>query len=132
MTQQLVAVAVTDEGEVSPHAGRALNWHVYAIHEGKPQFSWALTLSEAGCLHEWHVQQDPERHPLHAVDIAIAGSGGDGVKRQLQQRKTQLVETAECNVIEAINHFVAGDLKPGKGHDDDQCLDPEHRKTRQV
>lgn len=131
MSQQLIAVAVTDEGVISPHAGRALDWHVYVVNGDTPQFVWAVTLSETGCLHEWHVRQDPERHPLHSVDIAIAGSGGDGVKRRLKERETLLVETVETNPAQAVTHFVAGNLKPGKGHDEDQCLDPENHLNRQ-
>ena len=132
MTQQLIAVAVTAEGQISAHAGRALDWQVYAVVDGTTQQAWSLQLTDSGCLHEWHVRPNPERHPLHAVDVAIAGSGGDGVKRRLLQRDTLLVETAETDPTKAIADYLAGSLLPGKGHDEDQCLDPEHHKATQA
>lgn len=126
MTFPLIAVAVREDGTVSPHAGRALCWQVYAIDGDAPVRVWDLTLTEAGCLHEWHVRGDGNRHPLHGVDIAIAGSGGDGVSRRLAERQTTLVTTAEKNPLKAVTDYLNGTLTEGAGHDESQCLNPDH------
>lgn len=126
MTVPLIAVAVNDDGSLSPHAGRALRWLVYAVENGNVEEVWRINLTAPGCLHEWHVRGDGNRHPLHSVDVALAGSGGDGVIRRLAERGTQLVATAETNPLAAVNAYLSGTLLPGAGHDESQCLDPEH------
>lgn len=132
MYSTLIAVAVTEQGAISPHAGRALHWQVYVATEKKPLpvLGWTISLTDEGCLHEWHVREDNERHPLHHVDIAIAGSGGEGVKRRLQERSTRLVDTSESDPLQAVTHFLQGELSPGKGHEEESCLNPEHHKAK--
>ena len=50
---------------------------MYDIWPGEaPESVYRLALDEQACLHEWHVRAQPERHPLHAVDVAIAASAG--------------------------------------------------------
>ena len=132
MQSQLIAVAVSEQDRVSPHAGRALRWQVYVSTENNPEpvLAWTLSLTDSGCLHEWHVREDNQRHPLHNVDIAIAGSGGEGVKRRLAERDTKLVDTAQTEPLQAVLDYLSGQLVPGRGHDEEQCLDPEHHKSR--
>ena len=130
MPNLLIAVALCDDGTLSPHAGRALHWQVYASTEdNKPVLAWELNLTDTGCLHEWHVRADNSRHPLHSVDIAIAGSGGAGVTRRLAERDTQLIGTAEKSPYQAVTDYLAGTLAPGRPHSEEECLDPEHHKT---
>lgn len=129
MTTPLVAVAIQQDGTVSPHAGRALLWQVFAVEGATPEKVWELTLNDAGCLHEWHVRNDGNRHPLHSVDIAIAGSGGDGVKRRLGERDTNLVTTSETDPLKAVQNFLAGNLAAGAPHNDEDCLNPQHRQA---
>ena len=82
--RRLVAVAIDRHGKVAGHAGRAHHWQVYDIWPGEaPEPVYRLVLDDQACLHEWHVSAQPERHPLHAVDVAIAASAGDGVLRRL-------------------------------------------------
>ena len=98
MTEQLIAVAVTHDGTIAAHAGRALQWQVYnAADNTAPTLAWTLDLTNSGCLHEWHVQGDGNRHPLHFVDIAIAASAGEGVRRRLQERNTELIQVLVVN-----------------------------------
>lgn len=127
MTFPLIAVAVDDDGAISSHAGRAQHWWVFAIssHTGDPELVWCLDLTTAGSLHEWHVRGDGNRHPLHAVDVAIAGSGGEGVTRRLAQRQTSLITTTEREPVAAVRKFFSGELPQGLPHDETQCLDPE-------
>jgi len=127
MTTTLIAVALRDDSTVSPHAGRALRWRVYAVStltdgEAGPAPAWDIVLTEMSCLHEWHVRQDGGRHPLHAVEVAIAGSGGDGVHKRLAERNTTLVTTAEPDPLKAVLDYMAGTLAHALPHDEAQCL----------
>lgn len=132
MTLSLIAVAVQKDGTLSPHAGRALHWDIYAVEDGngEPARVWSLELTESGCLHEWHVRGDGNRHPLHSVDVALAGSGGEGVVRRLAERQTVLVSTAESDPLLAVKGYIAGNLRNGLPHDESTCLNPEHHSQR--
>lgn len=129
MTTTLIAVAVRPDGTVSPHAGRALLWRVYAVStltdgEASPVPAWDIHLTQSGCLHEWHVRPDNGRHPLHTVDIAIAGSAGDGVHKRLADRNTTLVATSEPDPLKAVLDYMSGTLAPALPHDERECLHP--------
>ena len=118
MTQKLIAVALTPDGTIAPHAGRALHWQVYAVSDAADIIlAWTLDLTSAGCLHEWHVQGDGDRHPLHFVDIAIAASAGEGVRQRLQQRETELLTIAEPDPVQAIAAYQTGTLPAGLPHE---------------
>ncbi|MEM8806389.1 MAG: nitrogen fixation protein [Cyanobacteria bacterium P01_G01_bin.38] len=121
MMEKLVAVAVTDDGSIAPHAGRALRWKVYVVaDEAKTSLAWTLDLTQIGCLHEWHVRGDGNRHPLHFVDIVLAASAGEGVRRRLQQRNTELLTTIETQPDKAVAAYQAGNLPEGLPHEE-QC-----------
>lgn len=125
--RKLIAVAVRDDGSVSPHAGRALLWVVYDVWPGKdPVEAYSIHLNEQTCLHVWHTRDYPERHPLHAVDVALAGSGGEGVVRRLAERNTVLITTAESDVEKAVRDYLAGTLADGLPHDERECLGDGH------
>ncbi len=132
MKNQLIAVAIQTDGTISPHAGRAEHWRVYATQGGAstPQLVWNIVLTPSSTLHEWHVKDDSSRHPLHSVDIAIALSGGDGVRTRLAERETILVDTQEADPEQAVIDFLKGELATGKGHQDELCLDPENHHQR--
>jgi hypothetical protein len=118
MAEQLIAVAVTKDGTIAAHAGRALLWQVYSVaDEADPSLAWTLDLTRFGCLHEWHVRGDGNRHPLHFVDIAIAASAGEGVRQNLQQRQTELLTTSEPNPEKAIAAYLGGNLPEGLPHE---------------
>ncbi|MDP2200380.1 MAG: nitrogen fixation protein [Methylicorpusculum sp.] len=122
MTEKLIALAVGDDGNLAPHAGRALRWMVYVVSDAtEPSLAWTLDLTDAGSLHEWHVRGDGNRHPLHYVDVAIAGSAGDGVKRNLLQRNTTLLTTVETLPINALEVYRTGVLTEGLPHQEQQC-----------
>ena len=129
MSSSLIAVAVLKNGTVSPHAGRAARWQVYAVNGGsEPQLVWSLELTPGGSLHEWHVNGDGNRHPLHGVDVAIVKSAGEGVTRRLAERDTILVTTSEPDPVTAIKLYLDDRLPPGQPHDEAECLDPEHHR----
>jgi hypothetical protein len=122
MTEQLIAIAVNNDGSIAPHAGRALQWQVYVVpEEAEPSLAWTLNLTNTGSLHEWHVRDEGGCHPLHCMDVAIAASAGEGVRRRLQQRNTELLTTAEPNPAKAIAAFKAGTLPAGLPHKKEPC-----------
>lgn len=124
----LIAVAVDRHGQVAGHAGRARRWRVYDVWPGAaPQGAYTLELDEHACLHEWHVCAQPERHPLHAVDLAIAASAGDGVIRRLGERGVTLLATGESDPERAVAAYLAGQLPPGAPHDEHSCGGEGHR-----
>ena len=123
MTEKLVAVAVANNGSIAAHAGRALRWWVYVVYdEAEPSLAWILDLTKMGCLHEWHTRGDGNRHPLHFVDTVIAASAGEGVRRRLQQRDTELLTTIETNPDTAVKAYQMGNLVEGLPHKDQPCL----------
>jgi len=123
MNEILIAVAVEKDGSIAPHAGRASRWLVYvAGNEAEASLAWTLDLTEIGSLHEWHVRGDGNRHPLHYVDVAIAGSAGEGVKRNLLERNTKLHTTIETAPLKAVEAYLAGELVDGLSHEEQHCL----------
>lgn len=130
MANKLVAVAVNNRGDVSVHAGRAKHWQVYAVTEGTaPELVWSITLTGTGSLHEWHVNGDGERHPLHFVDAAIAGSAGEGVTNRLGSRGVELVTTIEVNPAKAVADYMNGTLEPGLPHEEQDCCHHDLEKV---
>ena len=127
-TRRLVAVAIDRHGRVAGHAGRALRWRVFDVWPGAaPQGACTIELDEHACLHEWHVCAQPERHPLHAVDVAIAASAGDGVIRRLAERGVTLLATGEIDPDRAVAAYLAGQLPPGAPHDEHSCGGEGHQ-----
>ncbi|MGD1928977.1 MAG: NifB/NifX family molybdenum-iron cluster-binding protein [Leptolyngbyaceae cyanobacterium] len=122
MTEKLLAVAVTQDGTLAAHAGRALRWQVYVVPEAADiSLAWTLDLTKTGCLHEWHVRGEGDRHPLHLVDIAIAASAGEGVRRRLQARHTELLTTSEPDPETAIKAYRVGNLPADLPHETPVC-----------
>ena len=125
MAEKLVAVAITHDGSIAAHAGRALQWQIYVVaDEQDARLAWTLNLTNVGCLHEWHVRGEGDRHPLHFVDVAIAASAGEGVRRRLQQRSTELLTTSETNPDRAVAAYWTGTLAAGLPHEHQACLHP--------
>ena len=118
---RLIAVAAQEGGEISDHAGRALDWQVFSIEDNEPLLVWVINLHPLGCLHEWHVRGDGNRHPLHDIDIAIAASAGEGVIQRLAERNTQLITTSEKSPFKAVKDYLAGSLLPVAGHTTTEC-----------
>ncbi|MGD1858079.1 MAG: NifB/NifX family molybdenum-iron cluster-binding protein [Leptolyngbyaceae cyanobacterium] len=125
MAEKLVAVAIANDGSIAPHAGRALRWQIYVVSNAADvSLAWILDLTNMGCLHEWHVRGDGERHPLHFIDVAIAASAGEGVRRRLQQRNTELLTTTTSDPDKAVVAYQLGDLPKGLPHEQQACLHP--------
>lgn len=120
--RRLVAVAIDRQGKVAGHAGRAHRWEVFDVWPDEPpEHAYTLELAEHACLHEWHVCAYPERHPLHAMDVAIAASAGEGVIRRLAERDVALLCTGESDPLAAVRAWLAGCLPPGLPHEEPGC-----------
>lgn len=130
MTQErlLIAVAVTEEGHISNHAGRSQCWQVFDVWpESEPRLIYTLTLEESSVLHLWHTQAHPERHPLHAVDVAIVMTAGEGVIRRLAERGVTLVTTSEQQPLAAVQAYLNNALPEGPPHDEHTCGGEGHQ-----
>ena len=132
MNPLLIAVALDEKGEIGSHAGRAKDWQVYAYENESLVLLWDIQLTDSGMLHEFHVSDDGRRHPLHAVDVAIASSAGEGVTRRLQERGTRLLTTTESYPIKAIEAFLIDALPDGLPHEESECHDPAKREARKA
>lgn len=130
MTQerQLIAVAVTEEGQISNHAGRSQCWQVFDIWPARaPVLIYTLTLEEPTVLHVWHTQDYPERHPLHAMDAVIVMTAGEGVIRRLGERGVRLVTTSETDPLTAVQAYLDDTLPEGPPHDEHTCGGEGHQ-----
>ena len=126
--RKLVGVAVRSDGKIAGHAGRAHYWVIYDVWPGRePVEVYTLELADDACLHEWHVQEFPERHPLHGLDVLIASSAGDGVIRRLKERGVECVTTTEETPLQAVQNFLAHNLAPGFPHNETECAGEGHQ-----
>lgn len=126
--RKLIGVAVRTDGKIAGHAGRAHYWQIYDVWpDREPVEVYTLELADDACQHEWHVQEFPERHPLHGLDVVIAASAGDGVIRRLQERGVTCVTTAEAMPLQAVQSFLANSLAPGLPHNEHECGGEGHQ-----
>jgi hypothetical protein len=56
------------------------------------------------------------------VDVAIAGSAGEGVIRRLFERNTELLTTIETSPEKAAEAYRLGQLIAGLPHEEQPCL----------
>lgn len=124
----LIAVAVTEEGQLSTHAGRAQCWQVFDVWpEREPLHIYTIELEDSAILHEWHMQTYPERHPLHAVDVALVRTAGEGVTRRLSERGVTLMTTGELDPLAAVKAYLKDALPEGPPHDEHTCGGEGHQ-----
>ncbi|MFT3931162.1 MAG: NifB/NifX family molybdenum-iron cluster-binding protein [Spongiibacteraceae bacterium] len=120
--RKLIGVAVRTDGKIAGHAGRAHFWKIYDVWPGRdPMEVYTLELADDACLHEWHVQEFPERHPLHGLDVVIAASAGDGVIRRLKERGVECVTTAVEFPLPAVQGYLKNALSSGLPHNEHEC-----------
>ncbi|MNN52385.1 hypothetical protein D3C81_1670780 [compost metagenome] len=70
---------------------------------------------------------DLQSHSRNAVDVAIAGSAGDGVIRRLGERGVSLLTTGESDPERAVKAYLADALPPGQPHDEHACGGAGHQ-----
>ncbi|MBB3103890.1 NifB/NifX family molybdenum-iron cluster-binding protein [Azomonas macrocytogenes] len=124
----LIAVAVDRDGHIASHAGRALRWRVFDVWPGEaPDAIYTIELDEHANLHEWHVQAYPERHPLHAVNVAISATAGAGVIKRLSARGVTMLTTSEPDPEKAVKAYLTATLPDGLPHDEHSCGGEGHQ-----
>ena len=89
-----VAIAVSEEGErISGHAGQARHWRVYELSaEGATPPPRAVVLTKEQLPHHF---KEGGPHPLHGVQLVVAGSAGDGFVRHMAKWGAEVLLTGE-------------------------------------
>lgn len=106
-----VAIATRhDWSQVSGHAGQAREWLLFDCQPGaplpKPQ---RISLNKEQLPHHF---KDDGPHPLHGVDLLIAGSAGDGFLRHMAGWGAQVLLTGETDPGSALLKVLAGEALP--------------------
>lgn len=103
-----IAIATKDGStRVSGHAGQTRDWLLFDCHPGAPLPEPAhIALTEAQLPHHF---QDDGAHPLHGVDILIAGSAGDGFIRHMDTWGAKVLLTGELDPLTALQKVLAGE-----------------------
>lgn len=105
-----IAIATKDFQTVSGHAGQARDWLLYDCQPANslpaPQ---QISLTREQTPHHF---QDEGPHPLHGVDLVIAGSAGDGFVRHMAKWGAQVLLTSEQRPDVALLTILAGEALP--------------------
>lgn len=103
-----IAIATKDLGtRVSGHAGQTREWLLFDCHPGAPLPSPTnITLTKAQLPHHF---QDDGPHPLHGVEILIAGSAGDGFIRHMDAWGSKVLLTGEQEPLVALQKVLGGE-----------------------
>lgn len=103
-----IAVAAKDNwAQVAGHAGQARHWLVFDCQPGAalPE-PVRVELAREQLPHHF---KDEGPHPLHGVEILVAGSAGDGYVRHMDKWGAQVLLTGETEPLVALNKILAGE-----------------------
>ena len=103
-----IAVAAKDNwAQVAGHAGQARHWLVFDCQPGTPlPEPVRVELAREQLPHHF---KDEGPHPLHGVEILVAGSAGDGYVRHMDKWGAQVLLTGETEPLVALNKILAGE-----------------------
>ena len=106
-----IAVATKDNWtQVTGHAGQNRHWLVFDCQPGvslpEPE---RVELSKEQLPHHF---KDDGPHPLHGVQVLIAGSAGDGFLRHMAGWGAQVLLTGETDPRAALQKVLAGEALP--------------------
>jgi len=106
-----VAIAThKDWSQVSGHAGQAREWLLFDCQPEVPiPEPQRITLSKEQLPHHF---KDDGPHPLHGVQLLIAGSAGDGFLRHMAGWGAQVLLTGETDPRAALQKVLAGEALP--------------------
>jgi predicted Fe-Mo cluster-binding NifX family protein len=117
----LIAVASQNFRTITPHAGKSRRFMIFSLEPGRPPHELdRLDLPKDMSIHEY---KGEGRHPLHEVDVVIAGSAGRGFVARMAAFGVQTLATAETNPARAVELFAAGSLPPPAPEDDEGGCD---------
>ncbi len=114
-----IAIATKDWQTVSGHAGKACCWLLYSLAPGMDGMAAlpAPVRVELAKDQVFHHFRDDGPHPLDGIDIAVAGSAGDGFIRHMQKRGVQVLLTGETDPAAALTRILAGEALPDRRFD---------------
>lgn len=105
-----IAIATKHFETVSGHAGQTREWLLYDCVPGQPIAEPVrITLTTEQLPHHF---QDDGPHPLHGVDVVVAGSAGDGYIRHMAAWGAQVLLTGETAPRAALERILAGEALP--------------------
>ncbi|MGS5087323.1 NifB/NifX family molybdenum-iron cluster-binding protein [Hydrogenophaga sp. A37] len=106
-----VAIAThKDWSQVSGHAGQAREWLLFHCQSDQPlPEPQRITLTKEQLPHHF---KDDGPHPLHGVQLLIAGSAGDGFLRHMAGWGAQVLLTGETDPRAALQKVLAGEALP--------------------
>jgi len=96
--------------QVSGHAGQAREWLLFDCQPGEPlPEPQRIALTQEQLPHHF---KDDGPHPLHGVQVLIAGSAGDGFLRHMAGWGAQVLLTGETDPRAALQKVLAGEALP--------------------
>ena len=106
-----VAIAThKDWTQVSGHAGQTREWLLFDCRPGAPlPEPQRIALTKQQLPHHF---QDDGPHPLHGVQVLIAGSAGDGFLRHMETWGAEVLLTGETDPRAALQKVLAGEALP--------------------
>jgi predicted Fe-Mo cluster-binding NifX family protein len=105
-----IAIATKHFETVSGHAGQTREWLLYECLPGQPiPEPTRIVLTKEQLPHHF---KDDGPHPLHGVEIVVAGSAGDGYIRHMAQWGAQVLLTGETDPEAALRRILAGEALP--------------------
>lgn len=106
-----IAIATKDNGtRVSGHAGQTRDWLLFDCQPGAPlPEPTPIALTKEQLPHHF---RDDGPHPLHGVEIMVAGSAGDGFIRHMDTWGTKVLLTGEQEPLAALQKVLAGEALP--------------------
>jgi predicted Fe-Mo cluster-binding NifX family protein len=106
-------IAIATKGDwntVSGHAGQTRDWLVFNCEPGEPiPVPQRIQLSKEQLPHHF---QDDGPHPLHGVEIMVAGSAGDGFVRHMDKWGAKVLLTGESHPLQALERILNGEALP--------------------
>ena len=93
-----IAVAAKDNwAQVAGHAGQARHWLVFDCQPGAPlPEPVRVELAREQLPHHF---KDEGPHPLHGVEILVAGSAGDGYVRHMDKWGAQVADRRDPSKV---------------------------------
>ncbi|WP_294538064.1 hypothetical protein [uncultured Rhodoblastus sp.] len=113
-----IGVATKDWLAVSGHAGKATCWLLYDLAQYRPGEPLPPpTRVELTKEQLFHYFDDKGPHPLDGIEIAVAGSAGDGFIRHLRKRGAEVLLTGETDPATALTRIASGETLPDQRFD---------------
>jgi predicted Fe-Mo cluster-binding NifX family protein len=103
-----IAIAAKEGwSRVSGHAGQTRHWLIYDCQPGRSIAApLRIVLASEQLPHHF---KDDGPHPLHGVEILVAGSAGEGFVRHMGQWGAQVLLTGETDPNLALEKILRGE-----------------------